>query len=175
MSESENPAPGERERGVAQSLALWRRRLVADQALAKVTSIIRVRRYELATPVEASAAGSENHGAPERAVYLRRARELVEEEPVPDDRRSANQLLDRLDAIVPLVADDPLLCLMLEDELDQSDGVLGAGHRRRAERLLGTAVRCRLDTEGTDWASMRDATTPRRRSRIGGCQRRPAS
>ena len=136
MSEGANRSPGER--GVAQSLALWRRRLVADQALAKVESIIRVRQHELGTLVEASAANADRNGQhPERAVYLQRARELVGAHPKPHDRRAANELLDKLDAIVPLIADDAHLCLMLDDELDRPDAVLGAGHRRRAQRLLG--------------------------------------
>ena len=100
MSEGANRSRGERERGVAQSLALWRRRLVADQALAKVESIIRVRQHELGTLVEASAVNAERNGQhPERAVYLQRARELVGAHPKPNDRRAANELLDKLDAI----------------------------------------------------------------------------
>jgi hypothetical protein len=74
------PAAGKHQRPVSQ-FALWRRRLIADQALEKVLSIIRVRQYELKALVEEAMASPKREGSftPELRLRLERAEQLVEE------------------------------------------------------------------------------------------------
>ena len=121
-------------------LALWRRRLVADQALEKVDSIIRIRQYELGCVVEERELLQGDSRAPELPARLERARALIDERPNPNDRVSSNELLDRLDGILPLVADDDRLRLMLESELDRSDTGFSDAQRQRARQLLDQQV-----------------------------------
>jgi hypothetical protein len=116
-------------------------RLVADQALEKVLSIIRVRQYELKAFVEEARASPKGKGrfTPELRLRLERAEQLVEERPKEKDRSSAHELLDKLDGILPLIADDDRLCLMLESELERPDAALGEAQRRRADAALAEA------------------------------------
>jgi hypothetical protein len=103
-----------------------------------VLSIIRVRQYELDTLLEAVTADSDRSGLPpQQALRIARARGLVGERPRPGDRRSAHELLDRLDGIMPLIVDDVQLRLMLEAELDRPDALLGAAQRERVRQLVG--------------------------------------
>jgi hypothetical protein len=129
------PAPHKR-----SALAVWRRRLVADQALEKVRSIIRVRQYELESLIEdAKATRLDDGERSELRLRLERAATLVGQSP-PNDRAAANELLDKLDGMLPLLADDDRLRLMLEAELDRADTTLGEGARKRARDLLKPAA-----------------------------------
>jgi len=110
--------------------------MVADQALQKVCSIILARQYELESLIE-NAARAEIE-SDELRRRLDRATQLVTE-PLPADRASANELLDKLESSLPLVADDDRLRLMLEAELERDETVLTAAARERAHGLLGTA------------------------------------
>jgi hypothetical protein len=118
---------------------VWRRRLVADQAREKVGSIIRVRQYELASLIEDARAVRIGDIEPrEMDARLERAGTLVGTT-VPDDRAAANELLDKLEGVLPLIADYERLRLMLEAELDRDDKVLGEAARKRARELLESA------------------------------------
>jgi len=110
--------------------------MVADQALQKVCSIILARQYELESLIE-NAARAEIE-SDELRRRLDRATQLVTE-PLPADRAAANELLDKLESTLPLVADDDRLRLMLEAELERDETVLTAAARERAHGLLGTA------------------------------------
>jgi hypothetical protein len=138
------PAAGKHQRPVSQ-FALWRRRLVADQALEKVLSIIRVRQYELKALVEEAMASPKREGSftPEQRLRLVRAEQLVEERPKEKDRASAHELLDKLDGILPLIADDERLCFMLESELERPDAAFGEAQRQQADAALAEAERRR--------------------------------
>jgi hypothetical protein len=147
------------------ALSLWRRRLLVDQALENVDSVIRTRQHELERVVEERELLRGDSEPPELTTRLARARALVGARAEPNDRASSNELLDRLDGILPLVADDDRLRLMLESEVERTDtgfseaqrqrarqlldqqaaSPLPAAHRRRLEVLLTSAVRERND------------------------------
>jgi hypothetical protein len=150
---------GEQPTDTRKAMAVWWRRLVADQALEKVKSIIRVRKYELDSLIADGKPEQFDQTAWNRRVA--RATQLVEA-PLPDDRAGANELLDKLDAMFPLVADDERLRLMLESELERNATLFTAaaqkrardlieatehrsGHRGRLEALVTAAVRERND------------------------------
>jgi len=116
------------------AIGVWWRRLVADQALQKVWSITRARQYALASLIENAKGAHVEPG--ELRLRLDRASQLVTED-LPADRGLANELLDRLDSMLPLVADDDRLVLMLESELERDETVLTAAARKRAHDLLG--------------------------------------
>jgi len=148
-------------------IGLWWRRLLADQGLEKILATIRIRQYELKSLIDERAlrAGASEEEAAELTRRVERARALAEEQPIPNDRASANELLDKLDGILPFIADDDRLRLMLEEELDRPDTALRgaqseralalldhdpdaplpAARRRRLEVLLASAVRHRDD------------------------------
>src|SRR5437870_325766 len=102
---------GEQKIDARRAIGVWWRRMVADQTLQKVSSLIRVRQYELASLI--AEAKSMNLEPAELDGRLARAKRLVDE-PLPTDRALANELLDKLDTVLPLVADDERLRLMLE-------------------------------------------------------------
>jgi hypothetical protein len=132
--------PGRHAAGMRSALAIWRRRLIADQALEKVRSITRTRQYELESLIEEARATRLRDGEPgELRLRLDRASELVRQNP-PDDRSAANELLDKLDGMLPLIANDDRLRLMLEAELDRDETVLGKAARKRADELLASAA-----------------------------------
>ena len=76
----------------------------------------------------------------EAADRIARAEKLVLE-PVPPERAAANELLDKLDFILPLLADEERLRLMLELELDRDKSILGTAARQRAAQLLKSQER----------------------------------
>jgi hypothetical protein len=139
VAASQQKGAGEPAADKASALTVWRRRLVADQALEKVRSIIRVRQYELDSLIEDARATRIRDGEPsELRIRLERAAELVGKR-LPNDRAAANELLDELDGTLPLVADDDRLRLMLEAELDRDKTVLADTARKRAQNLLEVA------------------------------------
>ena len=114
-------------------LRAWWRRQVADQALARTRSIIRVRQHELEVLIEEARARA---GQPQLTTRLARAELLVREQPRPDDRASAEELLAQLDTIVPMVVSDHQLCLMAERECAAAGMTLSEVERRRASQVL---------------------------------------
>jgi hypothetical protein len=128
--------------GWGSALAVWRRRLVADQALEKVCSIIHIRQYDLDSLIRDARArrvGGEGESA-EVSDRLARAEELVAK-PVPAERAAANELLDKLDCVLPLIVDAEQLRLMLQTELDRDEQVLSKAARERAIQLLESGQR----------------------------------
>jgi hypothetical protein len=127
--------------GWGSALAVWGRRLVADQAREKVCAIIHERQYELDSLIRDVRAAPIRKGdrdvLPDR---LARAERLVAA-PIPDDRAAANELLDKLDFVLPLVADEERLQVMLATELDREEHVLGNALRQRAIQLLESTKR----------------------------------
>jgi hypothetical protein len=123
------------------TLRIWGRRLVADQAREKVSGVIRIRQYELDSLIKEARERLSPEGKPERlADRIARAEELVRQE-VPEDRAEANELLDKLDFILPLLADEEALRLTLERELERDERLLGAAVRQRAFQLLESTER----------------------------------
>lgn len=142
--------------------------MVADQALQKVSSIIRVRKYELEALI--AEAKSIDVAAAELDGRLARAKQLVDE-PVPADRTFANELLDKLDAMLPLLADDERLRLMLESEIEHDEGVFTDAARKRAHDLLGSTERGaehRRKLESLVAAAVRERNDRLREERITG-------
>ena len=147
---------------------MWWRRLVADQALQKSWSIIRVRQYELDTLLEHATGAHIEPG--ELSMRLDRARRLVTEA-LPADRAAANELLDKLDSVLPLVADDDRLVLMLESELERDEMVLTEAARGRAHNLLGATeggAEHRRQLESLVTAAIRERNDRFREERITG-------
>jgi hypothetical protein len=122
--------------------AAWRRRLLADVGLEKVLSIIRVRQYELRSLVADRRAsfGLDGEPPPELRHRLDQAEELAGDHATKDpkaiDRASAHELLDKLEGILPLVADHDRLGLMLQTELDRRDTTLSKRQQVRGDELL---------------------------------------
>ena len=131
------PAEGDRPRKRRfATLRLWRKRLLADQARERVCGIIRQRQYELGSLI-ADTRASGLDGVPDKELTDRIERaEKLAKEPIPADRGEANALLDKLDFIVPLLADEQRLRLMLEIELARDKHLLGAAVRQQASQLL---------------------------------------
>jgi hypothetical protein len=144
-------AEGDREPRRFPTLRLWRNRLLADQAREKVCGIIRQRQYELGSLIAETRARSGVDSVPQQELEDRIARaEKLSKEPIPTDRAEASALLDKLDFVVPLLADEERLRLMLEIELDRDKRLLGAGVRQRASQLIksherGPAARRQLE------------------------------
>jgi hypothetical protein len=109
--------------------------------------IIRVRQHELGLLVEQveTSLHSEDESRPELTRRLEEAKALMVEQSTADDEDSAYDLLSKLDGIVPLIADDRRLLLMLESELDRSDSTYGTATRARAVRLLEYRARASLE------------------------------
>jgi hypothetical protein len=145
--------------GVFSAIGIWWPRMVADQSLQKACSMIRVREDELRWLIED--AEERPNQSDEQRYRLERAKHLVRREP-PGDRAGAYELLDELDTVLPLVADEDRLRLMLEAELEQDKPVLphaaqkrahdllnstksGAAQRRQLESLVSAAIRERGD------------------------------
>ena len=128
-SAASEPEAGEPKTDARSAIGVWWRRLVADQALQKVWSIARVRQHELASLIEDVDGAHIEPG--ELGMRLDRASRLATED-LPADRALANELLDKLDSILPLVADEDRLVLMLESELERDETVLSAAARKRA-------------------------------------------
>jgi hypothetical protein len=126
-------APPKRKTDLRSTIGIWWRRLVADQSLQKVGSVIRVRQYELGLLIDDSPTTGVEPA--ERRRRLAEARKLVDQEP-PDDRAGANEMLDKLDSVLVLVADDDRLRFMLETELESDDSVLTKAAAKRARDLL---------------------------------------
>lgn len=159
---------GEPSTSARSALGVWWRRLVADQALQKVQSIIRVRQYELEALIEDTTGAHIEPG--ELSMRLDRARQL-RKEALPDDRALANELLDKLDGVLPLVADDDRLVLMLESELERDETVLTEAARKRAYDLLGATaggVEHRRQLESLVTAAIRERNDRLREERITG-------
>ena len=154
--------------GAWSAIGVWWRRLVADQALQKVWAIARARQYELASLVEDAKGAHIDPG--ELALRRNRASRLVAEE-LPADRALANELLDKLDSMLPLVADDDRLVLMLESELERDETVLSAAARKRARDLLDkteSSVEHRRQLESLLTAAIRERNDRLREERITG-------
>jgi len=86
--------PGEPRTNAWSAVGVWWRRMVADQSLQKVWSIIRVRQYELESLIEDAKGAHIESG--ESSRRLDRAAQLVVEA-LPTDRAVANELLDKLE------------------------------------------------------------------------------
>jgi hypothetical protein len=150
------------------AIGVWWRRMVADQALEKVWSIIRARQYELESLIDDAKRAEIEPG--DLGRRLDRATQLVVEA-LPADRAAANELLDKLDSILPLVADDDRLRLMLEAELEHDETVLTAAARKRAHDLLGTSeggIEHRRQLESLVTAAIRERNDRIREERITG-------
>jgi hypothetical protein len=127
--------------GWRAAIGLWWGRLVADQAREKVCGIIHQRQYELDSLITEARSGLSPADRPGAlADRIARAETLVKE-PVPKDRAAANELLDKLDFILPLLADEDRLRLMLAIELDRDRHLLGPAGRQRASQLLKSSER----------------------------------
>jgi hypothetical protein len=156
------------------TLRVWRRRLVEDLALTKVSSIIDVRQHDLRLLVDQvdTSPLSEAESRPELTRRLEEAKALMVEQQAPDDEDSAYDLLYKLDGIVPLIADDRQLLLMLESELDRSDSTYGTATRARAVRLLEytpdrtTASAWRRELETLVTSALRARNDAEREARI---------
>jgi hypothetical protein len=160
--------PGEPRADARSRIRVWWRRLVADQALEKVLSIIRVRQYDLESLIEQARGARIEPG--ESGWRLDRAMQLVTE-PLPADRAAANELLDKLDSMAPLVADDDRLRLMLEEELERDKTVLTDAARKRAHDLLAMSdgdVERRRQLESLAIAAIRKRNDDFREERITG-------
>jgi hypothetical protein len=165
-TEASEPDAGEPTTSARAALGVWWRRLVADQSLQKVRSIIRVRQYELDLLLEDAKRAHIEPG--ELGLRLDRARQLVDEAP-PTDRALANELLDKLDGVMPLVADDDRLVLMLESELERDETLLTEAARQRAHDLAGTTeggVDRRRQLEWLVTAAIRERNDRLREERI---------
>ena len=168
MLQRRNKLPASRGLDARSAVGVWWRRLVADQALQKVCSIILARQYELESLIENAERGEIESGEFRRR--LDRATQLVTK-PLPADRAAANELLDKLDSTLPLVADDNRLRLMLEAELERDETVLTAAAQKRAHDLLGTAegrVEDRRQLESLVTAAIRERNDRTREERITG-------
>jgi hypothetical protein len=165
-SQQETP---ETENGVWWSAVRnWWQRMVADQALQKCCSMIRVRQHELAWLIEdgqrRQAQSDEQHRRLERATHL------VKQEP-PEDRAAASELLDELDGVLPLVADEDRLRLMLEAELEEKKPVLTHAAQKRARELLESTKRSaehRRQLESLVSAAIRERNDRLREERFTG-------
>ncbi len=159
---------GEPKTDARSAIGVWWRRLVADQALQKVWSIARVRQHELASLIEDVEGAHIEPG--ELGKRLDRASRLATED-LPADRALANELLDKLDSILPLVADEDRLVLMLESELERDETVLTAAARKRAHDLLAkteSGVEHRRQLESLLTAAIRERNDRFREERITG-------
>jgi hypothetical protein len=133
VAASQQDAAGPNETDGRSAMGVWWRRLIADQALQTVRSMIRVRQYELSSLVEEAQEAPGEAG--EWSRRLDRAR-LLARHALPDDRAAANELLGKLEGMLPLVAGEDRLRLMLEAELERDDAALTDAARKRARELL---------------------------------------
>jgi hypothetical protein len=159
---------GEPRTNAWSAVGVWWRRMVADQSLQKVWSIIRVRQYELESLIEDAKGAQIESG--EASRRLDRAAQLVVEA-LPTDRAVANELLDKLDSMLPLVADDARLRLMLEAELERDETVLTEAARKRAHDVLKVTeggVEHRRQLESLVSAAIRERNDRSREERITG-------
>lgn len=160
--------PGDPSTDARSAVGRWWRRMVADQALQKVWSTIRARQYELESLIEDATRAEIEAGELSRRVD--RARQLVIGG-LPTDRAAANEFLDKLDSMLPLVADHERLRLMLEAELERDETVLNTTARKRAHVLLGMTeggVEHRRQLESLVGAAIRERNDRSREERITG-------
>jgi hypothetical protein len=147
---------------------VWWRRLLADQWLEKVSSEVRVRQYELHLLIEETD-GIDVEPA-ERRRRVAEAKELVGQEPT-DERADVGELLDKLDTMLPLVADSDRLRFMLEAELESDNPVLTRAAAKRARDLLmakSQSAESRHQLESLVSAALRERTDQLREERFAG-------